>query len=53
MTEESKTPETLDDNALADVTGGGEYLAPGVYVEEVSFKARETGRKPLSTTGKR
>ena len=30
-------PEAIADETLTDVTGGAEYLAPGVYVEEVSF----------------
>ena len=42
MNDTSKDPESLEDEALSKVTGGAEYLAPGVYVEEVSFRAKST-----------
>lgn len=42
MADTSKDPESLEDEALSQVTGGAEYLAPGVYVEEVSFRAKNT-----------
>ncbi|MEM7210792.1 MAG: hypothetical protein AAF479_02700 [Pseudomonadota bacterium] len=31
-------PEQIADEDLTETSGGGEYLAPGVYVEEVSFR---------------
>ena len=33
-----KGPVELDEIALKEASAGGEYLAPGVYVEEVSFR---------------
>lgn len=41
ITDENITAENISDEDLAQVVGGAEYLAPGVYVEEVSFR---TGR---------
>ena len=38
MTEHSNRPEILDDDVLSRIVGGAEYLAPGVYIEEISFR---------------
>ena len=44
MTQIKKTEE-IEDATLDAISGGPEYLAPGVYVEETSFKAGETTRQ--------
>lgn len=36
-------PEEISDSVLDDVSGGPEYLAPGVFVEEVSFATAHAG----------
>ena len=35
-----KKTEMIDDATLDGISGGPEYLAPGVYVEETSFRTR-------------
>lgn len=53
MTEHIKRPEILDEDALINVIGGAEYLAPGVYVEEVSYRARKSPEPSTSTKNRR
>ncbi|MEM9062523.1 MAG: hypothetical protein AAGD13_18835 [Pseudomonadota bacterium] len=37
MTTNTTAPKLISDDTLEDISGGPEYLAPGVYIEEVSL----------------
>ncbi len=53
MNETTRSPELLDEKTLSSVIGGAEYLAPGVYVEEVSFRAKEADTKTATVVKRR
>ena len=38
----TKKPSELNEETLDQISGGPEYLAPGVYVEEVSLRSGST-----------
>ena len=42
---DTKKTEEIDDETLDGISGGPEYLAPGVYVEETSLKAGTTAKQ--------
>ena len=44
MTDKTQ-PAEINEAALDDISGGPEYLAPGVYVEEVSLRTGTTKRR--------
>ena len=53
MNDTTRSPELLDESTLSSVIGGAEYLAPGVYVEEVSFRARQASNETATDVKRR